>query len=43
MTKRREAGDTIQAIATDLRVSVATVRRMEVLLVLAQQVEGLWI
>ncbi len=40
VTKRREAGDTIQAIATDLRVSVATVRRMEVGLVLAQQVEA---
>lgn len=40
VTKRREAGETIQTIANDLRVSVATVRRMEAGLVLAQQVEA---
>ncbi len=40
VTKRREAGETIQAIANDLKVSVATVRRMEAGLVLAQQVEA---
>lgn len=40
VTKRREAGETIQVIANDLKVSVATVRRMEAGLVLAQQVEA---
>lgn len=40
VTKRREAGETILAIADDLKVSVATVRRMEAGLVLAQQVEA---
>lgn len=40
VTKRREAGETIQAIASDLKVSVATVRRMEAALMLAQQVEA---
>ncbi len=40
VTKRREAGETIQAIANDLKVSVATVRRMATGLLLAKQVEA---
>ncbi|MBA2739111.1 MAG: helix-turn-helix domain-containing protein [Nocardioidaceae bacterium] len=40
VAKRREAGDTIATIADDLKVSVATVRRMLTGLLLAQQVEA---
>jgi len=36
---RREAGDTIGTVAGDLKLSVATVRRMVAGLLLAQQVE----
>ena len=40
VAKRREAGDTIGTVAGDLKVSVATVRRMLTGLLLAQQVEA---
>lgn len=37
---RRAKGETINAIAEDLRTSIATVRRMETNLVLAQEIEA---
>jgi DNA-binding NarL/FixJ family response regulator len=39
VAKRREAGETVGAIAEDLNLSVATVRRMITNLLLAQQIE----
>lgn len=40
VAKRREAGETVGAIAEDMKTSVATVRRMITGLLLAQQVEA---
>ncbi len=40
VAKRREAGETVGAIAEEMKTSVATVRRMITGLLLAQQVEA---
>jgi hypothetical protein len=40
VAKRRADGDTIKAISDDLKVSVATVRRMVTGLLLAEQIEA---
>lgn len=40
VAKRREAGETVSAIAEDLKASVATVRRMITGLILAEAIEA---